>query len=147
MEEIAFRSYPLLKLKRTMGLWPAQLIISVAFILYHISLGWSILTASLGPGVWAFVFGIAAIRSKGIALPTGIHVGLNLTLSILGMNQGVESLFVTSQNDNVSNSIFNLLTRVLVLSAGIFLTECFIRKSKNENRSSEIRLPMADNAD
>jgi membrane protease YdiL (CAAX protease family) len=132
MEEIIFRSYPLLKLSRALGLRLTQLIISIAFALYHIPLGWSILTAFLGPGIWALIFGIAAIRSKGIALPTGIHVGLNLVLSILGMSHGVESFFVTSQSESTSNTIVNLITRIMVLLAGILLTEFYIRKSTKE---------------
>lgn len=75
MEEIAFRSYPFLKLNNALGLRVTQLVVAVVFALYHVALGWSIVTAFLGPGIWAFVFGIAAIRSNGIALPTGIHVG------------------------------------------------------------------------
>jgi len=96
------------------------------------------MTAFLGPGIWALVFGIAAIRSKGIALPTGIHVGLNLTLSILGMSNGVESFFVTSQVESTSNTIANLTTRVLVLLAGVLLTEFYIRKSGKENKNREL---------
>lgn len=135
MEEIVFRSYSLLKLNRAVGLRPTQLIIWIAFALYHVAVGWSssIFTAFLGPGIWGLIFGIAAIRSRGIALPTGIHVGLNLTLSILGMSNGVESLFVTSQRESTSNTIINLITRILVLLAGILLTEFYIRKSKKEN--------------
>jgi uncharacterized protein len=138
MEEIVFRSYSLLKLKKAFGLRLTQLIVSIAFALYHIPLGWNISTAFLGPGIWALVFGISAIRSNGIALPAGIHVGLNLVLSILGMSRGAESFFVTSQNESTSNNIVNLTTRILVLLAGIILTEFFIRKSKRENESNEL---------
>jgi uncharacterized protein len=129
MEEIVFRSYPLLKLNETFGLRLTQIFVSIAFALYHIALGWSALTAFLGPGIWALIFGIAAITSKGIALPTGIHVGLNLTLSILGMSRDVESFFITSQDESTSITIVNLMTRILVLLVGIFLTESFLRKN------------------
>ncbi len=138
MEEIVFRSYPLLKLNKAFGLRLTQLIVLIAFALYHIPLGWSILTAFLGPGIWALIFGIAAIRSKGIALPTGIHVGLNLALSVLGMSNGVESFFVTSQSESTSNTIVNLITRILVLLAGILLTELYILKSKKENVNRDL---------
>jgi len=138
MEEIAFRAYPFLKLKEALGLRLTQLIVLIAFALYHIPLGWSILTAFLGPGIWALIFGIAAIRSKGIALPTGIHAGLNLALSILGMGNGVESIFVTSQSESTSNTTVNLITRLLVLLAGILLTEFYIRRSKKENEKMKL---------
>ena len=38
-----------------------------------------------GPGIWALVFGLGAAWSKGIALPTGIHVALNLSQQITSM--------------------------------------------------------------
>lgn len=138
MEEIVFRSYAFLKLNKAVGLRLTQFIVLIAFALYHIPVGWSIMTAFLGPGIWALVFGIAAIRSKGIALPTGVHVGLNLTLSILGMSNGVESFFVTSQVESTSNTIANLTTRILVLLVGILLTEFYIRELTKENKSSEL---------
>jgi uncharacterized protein len=53
MEEIAFRSYPFLKLNKAFGLRLTQLIVLIAFALEHIALGWSILGAFLGPGIWA----------------------------------------------------------------------------------------------
>jgi len=37
-----------------------------------------------GPGIWALVFGLGAAWSKGIALPTGIHVALNLSQQVVG---------------------------------------------------------------
>ena len=133
MEEIAFRSYPFLKLNKTLGLRLTQLIVSIIFALYHMPFGWNPLTAFLGPGIWAWIFGIAAIRSKGIAIPTGIHVGLNLTLSVLGMRHGVESILVASQNESTSNTITNLAIRILILLTGILLTEYSIRKSKERS--------------
>ena len=59
MEEVAFRSYPFLKLNKAFGLRITQII--VAFAVYHIINGWDNLIAFAGPGIWAFVFGLAAI--------------------------------------------------------------------------------------
>lgn len=131
MEEIAFRSYPFIKLNQAFGLRITQAMVVIAFALYHIPLGWSILSAFLGPGIWALVFGIAAVQSKGIALPTGIHVGLNLIQSIFGLSKGIESFWLASQDENTSSFITNLVTRMLVLLAGILLTEYSIRSSSD----------------
>ncbi|MDR7130971.1 membrane protease YdiL (CAAX protease family) [Algoriphagus sp. 4150] len=139
MEEIAFRSYPFIKLIKAFGIRITQLIVVIAFALYHIPLGWSILSAFLGPGIWALVFGIAAVRSKGIALPTGIHVGLNLIQSIFGMSKGIESFWLTSQDENTSSFIDNLVTRILVLLAGILLTEYYIRRSSDYQQAWNFR--------
>lgn len=138
MEEIAFRSYPFLKLNKSFGLRLTQLVVLIAFALEHVVLGWNFLGAFLGPGIWAVIFGIAAISSKGIALPTGIHVGLNLVQSIIGGSRGVESFWVSSQDESPSNNAVNLITRILLLLTGILLTEFHIRKSKKENENKEL---------
>jgi uncharacterized protein len=133
MEEIAFRSYPFLKLNKAFGLRLTQVVVLIAFALEHVVLGWNFLGAFLGPGIWAVIFGIAAIRSKGIALPTGIHVGLNLIQSIIGGSRGVESFWLSSQDESSSNNAVNLITRILVLLTGVLLTEFHLRKLKEEN--------------
>lgn len=65
MEEIAFRSYPFIRLHKAFGLRMTQLIVVIAFALYHIPIGWSILSAFLGPGIWALVFGIVYVPDIG----------------------------------------------------------------------------------
>lgn len=131
MEEVAFRSYTFIKLNNAFGLRATQLIVAVVFGFYHVALGWNIVTAFLGPAIWAFVFGIAAVRSNGIALPTGIHVGLNVTLTILGMGgAGYEPLFIAHQTESDANAMVGLSTRIVVLLVGVYLTERYIREKK-----------------
>jgi uncharacterized protein len=131
MEEIAFPSYPFLKLNNAFGLRVTQLIVAVVFALYHVALGWNIVTAFLGPGIWAFVFGIAAIHSNGIALSTGIHVGLNMTLTILGVgSSSCEPLFIQKQTEADTNTMVGLLTRIAVLLVGVYLTERYTKMNK-----------------
>lgn len=84
-EEVAFRSYPFTKLNKTYPFLATQLIVALVFAFYHISMGWNPLVSFLGPGIWALVFGLGAAWSKGIALPTGIHVALNLSQQITSM--------------------------------------------------------------
>lgn len=77
-EEVGFRGYPLVTLQRTVGVWMAQLIVAVAFALYHVAYGWSPVVAFTGPFFWSFAFSISALRSKGIALPVGVHLAVNI---------------------------------------------------------------------
>jgi len=76
-EELAFRGYPLRSLAYVMGAWKAQLIIAVIFSLEHVIGGMTWIQAFLGPGVGAILFGLAALKTKGIALPIGIHAAWN----------------------------------------------------------------------
>lgn len=84
-EEIGFRSYPQQLLAKHYGIWVSQISIAVVFGLFHVIYGWDPVIAFSGPFVWAFLFGIAAIVSKGIAVPTGIHFALNVLQSLAGM--------------------------------------------------------------
>lgn len=84
MEELGFRGYPLRRLEAHFGLWRAQLIVAVMFGLSHYVLGWPLPAALLGAGLGSLVFGMAAIASRGLALPIGIHAAGNLTDWMLG---------------------------------------------------------------
>ena len=140
MEEIAFRSYPFLKLNGAFGLRITQLIIPIVFALYHIALGWNVHTAFLGPGIWALVFGVAAFYSNGVALPTGIHVALNFSQAIFGMSTGeFEPIWVVHQDESESTAIVGLTTRILVLIAGIILTEFCVRNLQNSSSGNVAR--------
>jgi membrane protease YdiL (CAAX protease family) len=76
-EELAFRGFPLRSLNYAMGSWKSQLIIALIFSLEHLAGGYTLFQAFLGAGIGAILFGIAALKSKGIALPIGIHLSWN----------------------------------------------------------------------
>ncbi len=76
-EELAFRGFPLRYLSRTFHFWLAQALVAAAFILYHILLGWPLFPAIVGTGTGALLFGMAAIATRGLAVPTGIHGAWN----------------------------------------------------------------------
>jgi membrane protease YdiL (CAAX protease family) len=60
-----------------MGIWPAQIIITIIFILEHVVGGMSWGMAILGSGAGAVLFGLAALKSKGLALSLGLHSAWN----------------------------------------------------------------------
>ena len=145
MEEVAFRSYPFLKLNKVFGLRITQVIIAVSFALYHIIQGWGFQIAFLGPGIWAFVFGLAAVWSKGIAVPTGIHMALNLIQQLVGMKSGdSESIWLLTLPENISDAAmaqaetWGIITQLLVLAAAIICIEIYIRKNNSPKNISEI---------
>jgi CAAX protease family protein len=76
-EELAFRGYPLFSLNYSFGVWTAQLIIFVIFSLEHVAGGMTWAEAFLGAGTGALLFGFAALKTKGIAVPTGLHAAWN----------------------------------------------------------------------
>lgn len=83
-EELAFRGYPLFSLHYRFELWTAQLIILVLFSLEHVAGGMTWVQAFLGAGTGALLFGFAALKTNGIALPIGLHAAWNFGQWCLG---------------------------------------------------------------
>lgn len=75
---MAFHGYPLRGLRPSFGLWGAQFIVAFVFAMEHVAGGLPIGQALLGPGVGSLLFGMAAIASRGLALPIGLHAAWNL---------------------------------------------------------------------
>lgn len=83
-EEIAFRGYPLRSLAYAVGPIGAQLIIGFIFSLEHIAGGMTLLNAFIGSGIGAILFGLAALRTRGLALSTGLHLAWNFGQWVIG---------------------------------------------------------------
>jgi len=134
MEEVAFRSYPLVRLNQVFGLRVTLLIIAFAFALYHISMGWSIYIALGGPFVWSFVFGLAAVWSRGIALPAGIHISVNILQNIIGLhgNKGLLWKISFPENHPGRAEFIGLSVQFGLLATSIIVMEFFIRRSKGK---------------
>ena len=138
MEEIIFRGYAFTKINSSVGIWPAQILLALLFTWYHDFTGASFLMQLIGPGVWAFVYGIAAILSKGIALPTGLHMALNVVLALVGQKDGKEGVWsleyvsaitpvLKTQTENIG-----LVLQICILAIAILLTE-YYRRNKQKN--------------
>lgn len=77
-EELAFRSYSLRSLNLSLGPIWALSTMAVIFIFEHIAGGMTWGMAVLGSGTGALLFGIAALKTKGLALSLGLHSAWNL---------------------------------------------------------------------
>jgi membrane protease YdiL (CAAX protease family) len=139
MEELAFRSYPFIKLKEAFGVWVAQITIALLFALYHYVGGWSLYASLIGPGVWSFAFGWLALRYQGISLPTGFHFGLNLVLAAVGNKYWVPALFtiemksVPSEKMLAANEYFGGAMQLIILIVFIVLTNRYTQKFDGQN--------------
>lgn len=98
-EELLFRGVIFQRLVAAVGEWPAQIVIGLLFVLTHLGnpgmdgatkawAGANIFLASI-------LFGKAFLRSKGLALPIGLHFMANVT-------QGVVLGFGVSGHDTAS---------------------------------------------
>ena len=136
MEELAFRSYPFIKLNKQFGLRTTQFIIAILFALYHVANGWSIGLSFLGPGIWSLAYGLSAVASNGISMPTGLHSGVNIILAVFIGKNNIESLFVidfpteVSGNTISANQNVGIIIHVSLLILCIIATEIYLRKKK-----------------
>ena len=133
MEELAFRSYAFFRLEKSYSIWTAQIILAILFALYHAVGGWSLSSSFIGPGIWAFAFGLLALRSGGIALPTGFHSGLNLALAAIGDKNWIPGLWevnfseVPTEAMIQSNKNFGLVLHAILLVVLILSTWMYSR--------------------
>lgn len=137
IEEIAFRGYPFIKLNKVFGLRSTQLIIAIAFAFFHILQGWSFFSAFISTAIIAYLYGLSAVWSKGIAMPTGMHSVFNLCFQLFGLNAKPENqLFILRLPDNASPTAIarvtqvGIITQLSILLIAIILTEYFIRKKQ-----------------
>ena len=133
MEELAFRSYPLEILKGKKGLYTTILITAILFAFYHVANGWTIGRALAGPAIWGFFLGMAAIYSKGIALPTGIHYAFNLTSAAFGNTPGAICLWTLSAHEgfpakSTTAHLITLFPSIAILLLSILFTYLYQAK-------------------
>lgn len=80
-EEFLFRVFLFQRLLESLDQWPAQLIIAGMFLLTHINnlgmIGTTKVMASLNIFIASFMFGIAFIKTKSLAMPLGLHFMAN----------------------------------------------------------------------
>lgn len=136
MEEIAFRSYPFIRLNNVFGLRITQLILALLFALYHILMGWPIGTSFLGPGIWALAYGLAAMYSDGISMPTGLHFGVNFILALMTGKKGIDSIYTidfsneVTESATIANEKFGIGLQIGVLILCVIATELYLRRKK-----------------
>jgi hypothetical protein len=83
-EELAFRGYPLRRLESFFGTWTAQLIVAFVFAIEHRVGGYSWSNAIFGVFVGSLLFGMAALATRGLAVPIGLHAAFNFGQWIIG---------------------------------------------------------------
>lgn len=136
MEELAFKSYGFVKLNKEYGVWTAQIVMAILFALYHFAGGWSLLTSFAGPGTWALAFGLLALISGGVSMPTGFHSGLNFVLATIGGKAWIPALwtfnFSTAPTEEMvqSNSNFGLAQQIIMLIVLIFMTWRYTKRNR-----------------
>lgn len=122
-EELAFRGYPLRSLAYSIGNWKAQAIIAIFFALEHLAGGYTWVQAIFGAAIGAILFGIAALRSKGIALPLGIHTAWNFSQWYMGfkLEKGMYSAVVPEAFQSSNQMVIQIsYVAIMLVSIAVF---------------------------
>jgi len=109
---------------------------AILFAYYHDTSGATLHWQLLGPGIWGIVYGIYAVTSKGISMPTGIHMAANIVLALLGTKDSVYAIWnleLVAPNMEAAESHANtvgIFLQIALLIFAIILTEHHIRTNK-----------------
>jgi membrane protease YdiL (CAAX protease family) len=146
MEELGFRAYPLEILKDRSAIWLPIITTSILFALYHIVNGWSIASSFYGPFVWGLIFALAALYSKGIAMPTGIHYAANLTTSAFGAKNTAASIWTVTQTNKaiIKHDGFDWSTILPSLVLLIFAVICIKLYTKRKTTAKTMHWQKQD---
>lgn len=144
-EEIAFRGYALRSLSYRIGPWKAQLIIAVIFALEHMAGGFTWQQAFFGSGVGAALFGLAALRNKGIALPIGLHAAWNFGQWCFGL-KNIAGIWQVSAGEGFEEKNEQIIMICYLIVMGLAIAAFFlypIRQTiKDLRRSGCNSLPL-----
>ncbi len=132
-EELLFRGFIFQRLIQGFGAWPAQLIVAGLFLLTHIDnpgmTGITKQIASVNIFVASILFGLSYIKTKGLAMPFGLHFMANLiqgTVLGFGVSGSKDpSLFTPMFDDGpvwLTGGAFGLEASVLGLLTLIIFT-------------------------
>ncbi|UIR57100.1 CPBP family intramembrane metalloprotease [Sphingobacterium sp. SRCM116780] len=124
-EELAFHGYALRSLTYAIGSWKAQLMIAIIFSLEHFAGGYTVTQAFLGAGIGSILFGIAALKSGGIALPVGLHAAWNFGQWSIGFKNepGIWQTIIAKGYESkyeIVNFTFYLLVMLIAIASFYF---------------------------
>lgn len=142
MEELIFRGYAFVQINKKIGLWPAQIVLALLFAYYHDFTGLTFFNQLLGPGIWALIFGITAVWSKGLAFPTGLHMAINVVLALVGEKDDKFSIWTMEYATEVTPVLkeqaenIGLIMQICILVIAIILTEFYRRNSLKTNKKT-----------
>jgi membrane protease YdiL (CAAX protease family) len=130
-EELVFRSYALRSLAYAVNPIFALTTITILFIIEHVIGGMSWKMSIIGSGLGGILFGFASLKTKGLALPLGLHFSWNFTQWLFGFknNTGVWKEIVEKGSETHAENVA-LLGFIAAMCLGIVGILVFYKKEK-----------------
>jgi uncharacterized protein len=135
-EELVFRSYSLRSLDYSFSSAVALVFITVIFVLEHVVAGMTWKMAVIGSGLGGILFGLSALKTKGLALPLGLHGAWNFGQWMVGFKNkaGVWTAVVEKgyerETENISLVAFSLVMLLAITGIVLFYNGKARRKTK-----------------
>jgi membrane protease YdiL (CAAX protease family) len=120
-EELAFRGYPLRRLDERFGRIVAAVTIAVLFALEHRLGGMSWTDALIGAGTGSIVFSLAALVTRGLAVPVGIHAAWNFGQWALGLRGSAGIWVAAGPKDHVAYLIGMIIYIIVMTGVAVGL--------------------------
>lgn len=134
-EELAFRGYPLRRLDCLFGPYAAQLLVALAFAIEHVAGGYSWTNAMLGVATGSLLFGMAALATRGLAIPIGLHAAWNFGQWVLGGKE-MPGLWRAVNPQEVQPHLerVGMISYVIVMVLATFAFWCFYKRRISTDR-------------
>jgi uncharacterized protein len=104
MEELGFRGYSLRRLAASLGKWPAQLIVALAFCASHVAFGWPWQSIALGVLPSALLFGVVALESGDLLMAVAVHAAMNIGQWIVGEKAGTPGFWQIALDEHARSN-------------------------------------------
>ncbi|WP_347160328.1 CPBP family intramembrane glutamic endopeptidase [Pontibacter chitinilyticus] len=132
-EELVFRSYSLRSLASSFSSSAALVLITVVFVLEHAAAGMTWRMAVVGSGLGGVLFGLAALKTRGLALPLGLHSAWNFGQWAAGFKNGpgIWNAVVEKGHERETENL-GLAAFVLVMLLAITGIASFYRRKSAE---------------
>ncbi|HEY1871025.1 MAG TPA: CPBP family intramembrane glutamic endopeptidase [Chitinophagaceae bacterium] len=140
MEEVAFRGYPLIVVKNSVGVAPALIVTSILFGLYHVVFGWGT-TGFISTTIWGLLFATLAIYSNGISMPVGFHSAINLAQLTFGLTGDPSSLWKVVTINRSPSETFLKHEQIALIIAPLVLLSCYTMVMLRNKSSQQKYLP------
>lgn len=134
-EELVFRSYALRSLEYALSPAIALTLITMIFTLEHVLAGVSWKMSVIGSGFGGILFGVAALKTRGLALPLGLHAAWNTGQWITGFKNkpGVWTAVVEKGYENQTENV-SLVAFVIVMLLAIAGVMVVYRSKDGSNK-------------
>lgn len=156
-EELLFRGVLFQRLIAGIGLWPAQIVIGLFFVLTHLGNPGMEGATKIWAGVNIFaasiLFGLAYVRTRSLALPIGLHFMANVTQGIVfgfGVSGAAEPSVLSPVRvagmDWLTGGAFGLEASLPGLIAVLAFAAAFAWRIGSRPRSSSSRMDRRTSA-